>query len=109
MRHRIRSFRVMRLGRAWNALRAKSSIALLAYLAWRRIFRWKTKAVCATQATAEPQDMPPQAHPAVARTSGAAIPKIIFQTWKSRTDLPANYRYWSETLRSLNPQYDYVL
>ena len=36
-------------------------------------------------------------------------PKIIFQTWKSKTDIPKNMRYWSETWKSKHPDYKYVL
>jgi inositol phosphorylceramide mannosyltransferase catalytic subunit len=37
------------------------------------------------------------------------IPKIIFQTWKSKSDIPDNFSYWSETFRSENPSYAYRL
>ena len=41
--------------------------------------------------------------------SAVAWPKIIFQTWKSKTDIPKNMRYWSETWKSKHPDYKYVL
>ena len=34
------------------------------------------------------------------------IPKRIFQTWKSKTDLPSNFAYWRGTFLELNPSYD---
>jgi hypothetical protein len=37
------------------------------------------------------------------------IPRIIFQTWKSKTDIPANFAYWSGTIRELNPGCEYRL
>jgi mannosyltransferase OCH1-like enzyme len=37
------------------------------------------------------------------------IPKILFQTWKSKTAVPANFAYWAATFRSQNPSYDYRL
>lgn len=37
------------------------------------------------------------------------IPKTIFQTWKSKTEFPPKWAYWSQTLRDVNPDYDYVL
>jgi inositol phosphorylceramide mannosyltransferase catalytic subunit len=37
------------------------------------------------------------------------IPRIIFQTWKTRAQLPANFRHWSATFRGLNPQHTYIL
>lgn len=38
-----------------------------------------------------------------------SIPKIVFQTWKSKTDLPENYAYWSNTFRKHNPDYTFRL
>ncbi len=38
-----------------------------------------------------------------------AFPKVIFQTWKSKISLPFNYAHWSESLRRLNPDFDYIL
>ena len=39
----------------------------------------------------------------------APVPKIIFQTWKSHTVIPDNYRYWSNTWKLHNPDYQYIL
>jgi inositol phosphorylceramide mannosyltransferase catalytic subunit len=36
-------------------------------------------------------------------------PKIIFQTWKSRKDVPDNYRYWRSTFVSKNPDHLVIL
>lgn len=38
-----------------------------------------------------------------------SFPKLIFQTWKSKTDIPENFVHWSGTLRSENPDYAYRL
>lgn len=38
-----------------------------------------------------------------------SIPKKILQTWKSRTDIPANFQYWSQTWKAMNPDYEYIL
>lgn len=38
-----------------------------------------------------------------------ACPKIIFQTWKSRTDIPDNYRYWRQTFAAMNPDHVVIL
>lgn len=43
------------------------------------------------------------------KTNGNVIPHIIFQTWKTRTRLPDNYAYWSQSFRDQNPGYQYVL
>jgi inositol phosphorylceramide mannosyltransferase catalytic subunit len=37
------------------------------------------------------------------------IPHVIFQTWKSRVDIPINYRYWRKTFIDHNPGFDCVL
>jgi hypothetical protein len=37
------------------------------------------------------------------------IAPIIFQTWKSRTEIPANYRYWRQTFVTKNPDAQVVL
>ncbi|MBG9389463.1 glycosyltransferase family 32 protein [Caenimonas aquaedulcis] len=38
-----------------------------------------------------------------------SIPPLIFQTWKSTTDIPANFAYWSRTFREQNPGYEHRL
>ena len=37
------------------------------------------------------------------------IPKRIFQTWKSKTDIPENMSYWQSTWKRHNLNYDYQL
>lgn len=37
------------------------------------------------------------------------FPRRIFQTWKSHTEFPENFAYWSNTWKSLNPTYTYEL
>ena len=32
-----------------------------------------------------------------------AFPSVIFQTWKSRSIIPANYRHWRQTFVDMNP------
>jgi inositol phosphorylceramide mannosyltransferase catalytic subunit len=41
--------------------------------------------------------------------SGGSFPKVIFQTWKSKVWMPDNYARWSESLKRMNPDFDYVL
>jgi mannosyltransferase OCH1-like enzyme len=38
-----------------------------------------------------------------------AVPSVLFQTWKSRTVVPANYRYWRNTFIQHNPGWTFVL
>ncbi len=37
------------------------------------------------------------------------FPKIVFQTWKSRSVIPGNYRHWRQTFIDQNPEYQVVL
>ena len=37
------------------------------------------------------------------------VPKIIFQTWKSRVEIPSNYRYWRKTFIKNNPDFQHLL
>lgn len=37
------------------------------------------------------------------------IPKRIFQTWKSKTDIPENMAHWQSTWKKHNPDYHYEL
>ncbi len=37
------------------------------------------------------------------------ISRVIFQTWKSRIDIPPNYRYWRSTFIRNNPEFKCVL
>ena len=51
---------------------------------------------------------PPRSEPGAAPASGV-IPRIIFQTWKTRHDLPSNYSHWSSTFSALNPGYEHLI
>jgi inositol phosphorylceramide mannosyltransferase catalytic subunit len=37
------------------------------------------------------------------------IDKNLFQTWRSKTAIIEHFRYWSDTVKDLNPQFNYVL
>ncbi len=38
-----------------------------------------------------------------------SFPRLIFQTWKSKVSMPANYARWSASLRGMNPGFEYFL
>jgi hypothetical protein len=40
------------------------------------------------------------------RLWAVSIPATLFQTWKSKTDVPANMRYWSGTFATHNPEFE---
>lgn len=54
---------------------------------------------------------PPASRVAALGPTGAEdrIPARIFQTWKSKQDIPANYAFWSATFSEHNPQFARVL
>lgn len=37
------------------------------------------------------------------------FPRIVFQTWKSTTEIPDNMRYWHDTWKIYNPNYEHLL
>ena len=37
------------------------------------------------------------------------FPRILFQTWKSKTSIPTNMAYWSSTCISKNPNFTHIL
>jgi mannosyltransferase OCH1-like enzyme len=41
--------------------------------------------------------------------SDGSFPKLIFQTWRSKVSMPDNYARWSESLKRMNPDFEYVL
>jgi inositol phosphorylceramide mannosyltransferase catalytic subunit len=43
--------------------------------------------------------------PDVGSSGGEKIPRIVFQTWKSRSEMPANYRYWRSSFIINNPEF----
>ena len=38
-----------------------------------------------------------------------AIPALIFQTWKSKTNIPADFAYWMRSLDQFNPSFSHLL
>lgn len=59
-----------------------------------------------TDADRQPVSNPVLTAPTIRARS---CPKIIFQTWKSRSDIPDNYRYWRDTFLSHNPDHAVIL
>lgn len=40
---------------------------------------------------------------------GGHIPRVIFQTWKSKTEIPVNFLYWRRTVESHHPDWTVLL
>lgn len=88
-----------------RALREEGSIrlCLLLLLLEMGLQRWlQAKATMEGHVT-------PSIEPPAPEASAAGVPALIFQTWKTRSDVPENYRYWSASFLSLNPGYLHVL
>ncbi len=49
----------------------------------------------------------PGGRPGPGNTELKMIPFIMHQTWKSKTDIPDNFRFWSKSFLDLNPSIDY--
>jgi inositol phosphorylceramide mannosyltransferase catalytic subunit len=50
-----------------------------------------------------------QSNPVSGVDTRSSIPKIIFQTWKTHSNLPPNYAHWATTFLKQNQTYRYVL
>jgi mannosyltransferase OCH1-like enzyme len=50
-----------------------------------------------------------ESHYSVIADDGDSIPNIVFQTWKTRHQLPSNFAYWRKTFLKHNPTYRHVL
>lgn len=74
-----------------------------------------------SNATVNPPDRPVQPHrdeieaPRLPRheplfdPSWPHVPKVIFQTWKSRTQVPSNFSVWSQSFKRHNPRCDCMI
>lgn len=93
-----------RLGRLFVRLREKST-----HRASRAKTRAKTSTDVAATDTAHAADDASQAGASPHTTVSSDFPRLVFQTWKSRYAIPANYARWSESFKRLNPDFDYYL
>ncbi|HZP87463.1 MAG TPA: glycosyltransferase [Burkholderiales bacterium] len=91
-----------------DALHAPGVLRILIALVGFRLIRVLTQRVTryptATMHAPEPK---PQVESSL--RSRDAFPRIIFQTWKSRTDMPRHFARWSETLRRAHPRWTHLL
>ena len=94
-----------------RGLDSANSWRQLAGLLALRLFRIRGVRLCAATSGDEQSrctSRSPRAVPQAPNT-GEQIPRVIFQTWKTRAPLPGNYGYWSQTFRDMNPRHEYVL
>jgi len=55
----------------------------------------------------QPEPCLPRSEPA--KTEMDVVPRLIFQTWKVRHPLPANYQYWSKSFAAQNPGHQHII
>jgi inositol phosphorylceramide mannosyltransferase catalytic subunit len=101
-----------RIKRAWRRLSHPSFIRVARFLVIARARRLigvgrfgdRTQLYAGNQSFVPiAKEVPPEA------IEGEEISKIIFQTWKSRIDIPAIYRYWRDTFLKNNTEFQCVL
>lgn len=99
------------LRRLRNLLTTRSSWA-----AWGFVLRLRLSGAAGLQTVQAPAGPQPPAGE-LAREPGAsappqaaaAIPKIVFQTWKTKVELPPHYAVWSASFPRHNPQFRHLI
>jgi hypothetical protein len=89
-----------RLRRVIHSLTDRSAPRILSFLAFDAVDKAFSVPADSREVTRLVPPMP---------TTFDKVPKIIFQTWKSRVDIPQNYRYWRDTFIANNPDWACVL
>jgi inositol phosphorylceramide mannosyltransferase catalytic subunit len=99
-------FILPRTRRVLDALLDPMSYRLLQYARANRLVSLKSGKIALTPSGEF--GLPAISEQEVANDSGA-IPKIIFQTWKSHHEMPDNYAYWRASFSRNNPGYRCLL
>lgn len=98
------------LRRLRNLLTTRSS-----WMTWGFVLRLRLSGGAGMQTVPQPAGPQPvsgnSALPTDARaaTGAGGIPPIVFQTWKSKTELPPHYAVWSPSFPRHNPQFRHVI
>lgn len=95
---------IHRARRGIRALARPGAITMLRHIARLRLARAPGGPVAVAGA---PRNDPLVLPAGIARD--AHVPRRIFQTWKTKASLPANYAAWSASLRRAHPGWQYVL
>jgi len=98
-----------RVRRYLHAIRHSSTIPVISVLIARKIERRRGISLPASPfpsdlASVQLTDLVPHHDP-----RDPLIPSVVFQTWKSRTDLPSNYKAWRSSFQRINPQFLFPL
>lgn len=100
---------VYNVQRYWYGLRDPRSFPMLMFsLAHRSDPPPSDKPRAATTAPGVEAPRAPRHDPSPDLAS-SHIPKFVYQTWKSRTDLPSNFAIWSQSFQQLNPEFDCMI
>ena len=107
----MRNFALGKIRRAKYCLLDWSTWRIVRYLAANQWTRWVgiKRRKDFTPSAADEDEAPVifQIPLEIQRSDG--MPKIVFQTWKSRLRLPDNYRYWRSTFLKNNPDFQCLL
>lgn len=99
---------IRRMKRLISGLRHPSFFPILAYLALRKpASRVPDQQVIASGGEIQPST--PMCSLLPGSTTASSIPARVFQTWKSRTDIPDNYRYWRSSFAAQNLGFELIL
>lgn len=93
--------------RWWRCMLVPSSWALLAFAVLHRL-RPASPPLPAPAATAVSGPRPTRRDP-LEDPAWPHVPRIVFQTWKTRSGLPSNFAAWSQSFRTRNPGYECVV
>lgn len=102
--------RILRvLGRYWNGIQDPCTLPMLAFVLRNRSRAPAAPDPQAGRTRAETPAVRSPRHEPDIDPACPHVPRIVYQTWKSRTDVPSNFAYWSASFRRHNPQYDCMI
>jgi mannosyltransferase OCH1-like enzyme len=96
--------------KVWQGLQASSSLPMLLFALGSRSAAGSELTPPATHSSTATRsvDRDRRTEPRV-DVSSAGIPKVVFQTWKTRDKLPARFATWSRSFKAHNPEFDCML
>ena len=101
---------IRRAKRFWYGIQAPNSLPMLAFALCNR----SRTPVNTPNQLAQPNREYPERPRAPRREpqldpSWPHVPEVVFQTWKSRNQIPSNYDIWSRSFSRHNPRYDCMI
>jgi inositol phosphorylceramide mannosyltransferase catalytic subunit len=100
---------IRRLKRFWYGLLVSNSLPMLAFALCNRSRVPVNPSY--PPVLRERQEKGPRAprHEPLVDPEWPHVPQVVFQTWKSRTQVPSNYDAWSRSFRHHNPRYECMI